>query len=233
MALYVFFLVVPLASRAEAPCSHEVILQYSKKLEEIARIKSSWAPSRFTDPHKHDPGNFLYVIRVDNTKEVPYGMDRVAAEAEWARKMHRNHPLISASVIAPGYTGSFMSRNWAYILKVPEDSVIASTPKDSGISSMASNRRGDPQKMAASLGPYYGLHEPKHLIDHSIEYANTYKGSGEYNEVFLMGEAGGQKVEVVGIAYFPGRKGRYGEATDKDFLEALSNKLGVPLVEIP
>ncbi len=188
-------------------------------------IRESWAPTKFTDPRHHNPENFTYLVRVG--------------------RLDLNSNFQSASVISDEFTQTYMN-GWAYILEVPEENMIASCPKDTGLTSSTSERALRSEDQLLRLASIYSLQAPRRLIAQSIAHvaqdqsmrkrARLSPLTSNCNEVFfrpLQSTLGRTNcAKIIGIAYFADRHTSTGipQSTEAK-IEA--QRLGVPAIAIP
>jgi hypothetical protein len=158
--------------------------------------------------------NFTKLEAYDSTKPFQFIVHKLTAfDGNWSKKMLgfdvpvdlisnpqaiSSAKVLSASVISESkrttYGGSV-----GLILKIPQKNIVATRPADMQSMIPLGKALADSQesfeRTLVKFHEFYGIENPRELLDHTT--------AALYNEVVAVGTgAGGEKVEVIGIALF-------------------------------
>jgi hypothetical protein len=184
-------------------------LTWSKNAAEIKLIRQNWSPRHFTDPRKHNPENFTYLVKVVRWK------DTIEESVDSALRLSEMK-VMSASVISESHTSLFLGMDSGLILQAPSinilyssaiDFIYAKIPDTAGVETI-------------------GLHTPEALVAAGIK-------NKTWNEVRLAGTVGTAATKVAGIFYSPySNNQKTRKNPEMDFLVKLAAALKVPLIAI-
>ncbi|MCB9026251.1 MAG: hypothetical protein H6625_08045 [Bdellovibrionaceae bacterium] len=167
-----------------------------KPFAELERnMRASWDPSQFTDPNKHNPNEYLYLVHgILDRREFNIKMSRsflLDEESKWSKikSLVYNPDLISeidgisASVISQDHFATFA--NSGYILEADYENVYATNGGDIG------SGLGGTIEHLEKLNEAFGIMSPQDILQKKVIY---------HNEVKLAGTSiNGIKIKVIGI----------------------------------
>ena len=188
-----------------------------------SNIRPSWESSNFTDPNHSVDDNYMYIIRVGSLEKV-------------------TSQLSSASLISQNFNGVYYSYPWAYILKIPKENIVATSPEDSGRGSTSSDGgAGLSESVLNGWSAYLGVHTPEGLIKESLQVESKYNEIlfRPYRLISNLDHSSNveYRAEMIGIVYFPNKKFALGDGSlpgEQVFktVQQESARLGLPIVTI-
>ena len=217
-----------LAFRDITPFSVELPPTYSNDPLIIdSTIRPTWNPDKLSNPHAHNPNDFMYIVRVGQVYSEWFNGRRIDPKAKMLERLQKPN-YISASLIGRRPDGKEMLGTYLqgrtgqlFILKVPASQIHVAIPHDTG--RLANSDQPDPGSATLMRDErVYGLFTPESMISETIRLAaDRNRLDTHYNEILFVGS---KEVEIIGIANF---------GQDIRSAEELSQRLGgVPVVQI-
>jgi hypothetical protein len=167
--------------------------------QRAATERDAWDPSHFSDPTKHDPQDFTYIINA--VAEYPTG-DPDYITKTLADPSRISQALLSTSIITQDVQGFFSPSG--FILKVPKGNVVSAKAGDAGVQNKEAFA-GDVRRAAEVWRIYEqnGIPTPDAVLKQQAA-AQQKLGPFQqpvYNEVNVLGESAssGEKAEVSAI----------------------------------
>jgi hypothetical protein len=212
------------------------LVENSGKTDQLTNARRNWSSSIFTDPAKHDPKKYVYLIHSLNNSfhwdkpEKAFGLPNDESELNLMLNPDFVSQLgfISATIISNEKPTTY-GLGSGLILRVPIENIIATYPGDMRSDDIRLALEKDADTVASSLYKKFsldGLLSPQQLLDETLP--------DFYNEVLLAGEtSAGSTIEVIG--YFT--KNIDGHDMMKMMgnyaaIQSLSKEKSIPLIEL-
>jgi hypothetical protein len=189
---------------------------WSRDPVEMEKIRHTWKAVYERDPKQHDPSDFVYLV-------TAHSFDWLDADA--ILKYMEEFPqreVLHLSAVSHELTSTFFGKEFGYIVKVPPENIVATSPVDITYQNLAHSLPNPGQNFQ------YGLHTPEALIGET----NTTPVS-PWNEVQARGTHSekGTKIEVVGFYILP-NTGPNHRATET-MIRQLAKRTGLPVIVLP
>lgn len=191
-------------------------------------LQKAWSPEHFSDPRHHNPKSYRYIIH-----NPANHFDDALAAHKYLIFDDEGYYTISATVIDhTGRVRPWRGGQYGFILKAPEENVMAAAPKDLGVLNYQPKIECPPNLGYVCVDyvmyPEYiftrgGLMPPDEVLLKTGKAGFNY-----YNEVAIarVGEKG-QRPEITGIYAF-----EEADLTTLNKAKALAEKLNIPLVTL-
>src|SRR3989344_5706107 len=186
--------------------------------------------SELTDPTKHNPEKFCYVVHGIMPESY---LDRLSLAIEMGgydpsqeiNLLAEPERIVDKKLISTSIINQNLHRTWGgsfFILDVPWDNFVSMSPRDSA---------------TIITNPDFILENARHpsmTPTRLIDATRSKDGDSAYNEVVVTGSKNQQQVRITGIGLQLTDTGEESivQPEDADKMRGIAKKLGVPTIEI-